>query len=93
MPWSTKSRAILLLPLWAVWPVQCLYKGALYLYIYPGMNDSFGGWNMCENNTRRMKSNGGVHTTIIMWSPLGYVLLAGASILIPRVNVIVPVWK
>jgi len=24
MPWSRKSRAILLLPLWAVWPVQSL---------------------------------------------------------------------
>jgi len=29
VPWSRKSRAIPLLPLWAVWP-QCLYKGVLY---------------------------------------------------------------
>ena len=63
MPWSRKSRAIPLLPLWAVRPVQnlsacktvhftftytsippigrpactepqCLYNGALYLYLY-----------------------------------------------------------
>jgi len=63
VPWSRKSRAILLLPLWAVRPVQslsvcttvhftftytstpsvgrtactepqCLYNGALYLYLY-----------------------------------------------------------
>ena len=37
MPWSWKSRAIPLLPLWVVRPVtepQCLYKGALYLYLF-----------------------------------------------------------
>ena len=35
VPWSRKSRAIPLLPLWAVRPVQslCLYNGALYLYL------------------------------------------------------------
>ena len=36
VPWSKKSRAILLLALWAERPVQepqCLYKGALYLYV------------------------------------------------------------
>ena len=42
VPWSWKGRAIPLLPLWAVRPVQglsactepqCLYKGALYLYL------------------------------------------------------------
>ena len=36
VPWSRKSRAITLLPLWAVRPVQslsaCTYKGALYLF-------------------------------------------------------------
>jgi len=35
MPWSRKSRAVPLLPLWAVGPActepQCLYKCALYL--------------------------------------------------------------
>jgi hypothetical protein len=33
VPWSWKGRAIPLLPLWAIWPVQSLiaYKGALYL--------------------------------------------------------------
>jgi len=48
VPWSWKSRAITLLPLWAVRPVQslsactrvtftlpqCLYKGDLYLYLF-----------------------------------------------------------
>ena len=48
VPWSWKGRAIPLLPLWAVRPVQslsactsvhftlpqCLYKGALYLFLY-----------------------------------------------------------
>jgi hypothetical protein len=36
VPWSWKGRAtsIPLLPLWAVWPVQCLYKGALYLTLH-----------------------------------------------------------
>jgi len=36
VPWSRKSNAIPLLPLWAVLSVrspQCLYKGALYLYL------------------------------------------------------------
>ena len=36
VPWSWKGRAIPLLPLWAVRPVQslkCLYKGDLYLYL------------------------------------------------------------
>jgi len=34
VPWSRKSRAIPLLPLWAVRPAQsqCLYKGAIYIY-------------------------------------------------------------
>jgi len=34
VPWSRKGRAIPLLPLWAVRPVepQCLYKCALFLY-------------------------------------------------------------
>ena len=50
VPWSRKGRAIPLLPLWTVRPVQslsactrvqftlpqCLYKGALYLFIYEG---------------------------------------------------------
>jgi hypothetical protein len=37
VPWSGKSRAIPLLPLWAVRPVepQCLYKGAPYLFLHP----------------------------------------------------------
>jgi len=37
VPWSRKSRAIPLLPLWAVRPVQslsCLYKGAFYLFTF-----------------------------------------------------------
>jgi len=38
VPWSRKSRAIPLLPLWAVQPVQnlsvCVYKGALYLFFH-----------------------------------------------------------
>ena len=36
VPWSSKSRAIPLLPLWTIQPVQsqCLYNGALYLYLY-----------------------------------------------------------
>jgi len=37
VPWSRKSRAITLLPLWAVRPVQSLgamYKGALYLFTF-----------------------------------------------------------
>ena len=36
VPWSRKVRAIPLLPLYAVRPVQslCLYKGDLYLYVY-----------------------------------------------------------
>ena len=34
VPWSRKSRAIPQRPLWAVRPEpQCLYKGALYLYL------------------------------------------------------------
>jgi hypothetical protein len=36
VPWSRKSRATPLLPLWAVQPVQslsCLYKCALYFYL------------------------------------------------------------
>ena len=37
VPWSRKSRAIPLLRLWAVQPVQshCLYKEALYLFDSP----------------------------------------------------------
>ena len=43
VPWSRKGRAIPLLPLWAIRPVQslsawtepqCLYKGDLYLYLF-----------------------------------------------------------
>jgi len=37
VPWSRKSRAIPLLPLWTVRPVQSLSactRGALYLYLY-----------------------------------------------------------
>jgi hypothetical protein len=33
VPWSWNSRAILLLPLWACTEPQCLYKGALYLFL------------------------------------------------------------
>ena len=38
VPWSRKCRAIPVLPLWTVWPVQsqCLYKGALYRYFLNG---------------------------------------------------------
>ena len=35
VPWLRKGRAIPLLPLWALRPVQCLYKGALYLFVLP----------------------------------------------------------
>jgi hypothetical protein len=36
VPWSWRGNAMPLLPLWAVRPVQsqCLYKCALYLYLY-----------------------------------------------------------
>ena len=34
VPWSRASRARPLLPLWAVQPVQCLYKGPLYFYLH-----------------------------------------------------------
>jgi hypothetical protein len=49
VPWSRKSRAIPVLHLWAVRPVQslsartepqCPYKGDLYLYLTAGSNDS-----------------------------------------------------
>jgi hypothetical protein len=36
---------------------------------------------------------GCIHTTLRKWTPLRKFLLTGLSILIPRVNVIVPVWK
>jgi hypothetical protein len=41
--WSRKDRAIPLLPLWAGRPVQslrCLYKGALYLYLFTTAGNS-----------------------------------------------------
>ena len=58
VPWSWKGRAIPLLPLWAVRPVQslsactrvhftlpqCLYKGALYFY-----------FTVCSNYVKRPK--------------------------------------
>ena len=34
VPWSRKSRAIPLLPLWAVWPVQSLCACTVQLYLY-----------------------------------------------------------
>ena len=34
VPWSRKSTAIPLLPLWAVWPVQSLSASTVELYLY-----------------------------------------------------------
>jgi hypothetical protein len=58
--WSWKSRAIRLHFLWAVRPVQslkCLYKGAVYLYLFFFFRQSWGPlfWSVdCSLRTNKM---------------------------------------
>ena len=66
VPWSWKGRAIPLLPQWAVRPVQslsactepqCLYKGAIYLYLVFMLNSSTFSCPVCRHKiiTYKMK--------------------------------------
>ena len=47
VPWSRKSRAVPLLPLWAVWPVQSLSACTRAHFIYTGC------FRTLEHNCRR----------------------------------------
>jgi hypothetical protein len=60
------------------------------------MTGNFLVWNWEIYGNRhipRRSGNGSVHTTLYIWTSLRKFLLTRPSIFIPRVNVIVPVWK
>ena len=70
VPWSRKRRAIPLLPLWAVRPVQSLYTGALYLtlhraqfvlYILSNRRRIWQQMKKCYNRHYSAKLRGGGH--------------------------------
>jgi hypothetical protein len=73
------------------------YKEFIKQRTEPEIIDNYGvwDWEMYENRhiPGSRRGNGSVHTTLYIWMSLRKFLLTGLSILIPRVNVIVPVWK